>query len=278
MSGAKTILTIAGFDPSSGAGITADLAAIAAHGYFGTSAITALTVQSTLGVKAVHPVDAQVLGETLDTLVADLRPDGIKIGMLASEENVRVVAKFLVQFQREWGGTAIPVVLDPVLRSSSGAELLSVAGVRAMQRELLHLVTWVTPNVQELTVLAGREVDSEEQMESAAIWMADEWCDLGVVATGGDREEANDFWVEPGGKAGGWLLAEKIVSRSTHGTGCAFSTALVCALADDLWGERAVAQAKEFVREGIRRAPGIGGGKGALDLLWPLRRRLPDAE
>jgi hydroxymethylpyrimidine/phosphomethylpyrimidine kinase len=271
VSEAKTILTIAGFDPSSGAGMTADLATIAAHGYFGTAAITALTVQSTLGVKAVHPVSAGVLAETLETLVEDLPPAGIKIGMLGTEENVRVVAKFLLRFQREYGGTTIPVVLDPVLRSSSGAELLSAAGVVAMRKELLHLVTWVTPNVQELEVLTRREVRTEEEREWAAIWMADEWCDLGVVATGGDGEQTNDFWVVPGGKAGGWLMAEKIASRSTHGTGCAFSTALVCALVDGLWEDGAVGRAKEFVREGIRRGIEVGGGKGPLDLYWPLR-------
>jgi hydroxymethylpyrimidine/phosphomethylpyrimidine kinase len=268
----KTVLTIAGFDPSSGAGITADLATIAAHGMFGTSAITALTVQSTLGVKAVHPIASEVLAETLETLVADIAPDGIKIGMLATEENVRAVAKFLIPFQREYGGTKIPVVLDPVLRSSSGAELLSAAGVEAMRRELLHLVTWITPNLDELAILAETTVETEEQMEREAIWMADEWCDLGVVATGGHLTAANDFWVEPGGKAGGWLLAEKIESRATHGTGCAFSTALVCALVDDEWGERAVERAKKYVEEGIRRAQPIGGGPSPLGLLWPLRK------
>jgi hydroxymethylpyrimidine/phosphomethylpyrimidine kinase len=163
-------------------------------------------------------------------------------------------------------------VLDPVIRSSSGAELLSAAGVEAMRDELLHLVTWVTPNVQELAVLAEREVANQQRMEDIAIWMADEWCDLGVVATGGHLEKPNDFWVEPGGKAGGWLMAEKIVSGATHGTGCAFSTALTCALVNDEFGEHAVGKAKEFVRQGILRAQAIGGGNGPLDLLWPLRK------
>ena len=201
----------------------------------------------------------------------DLPPVGIKIGMLGTVENVMVVAKFLHGFQREYGGTTIPVVLDPVIRSSSGAELLSGEGVEAMQRELLHLVTWVTPNVQELAVLDEREVESEEGMEIAAISMADEWCDLGVVATGGHLA-ANDFYVEPGGKAGGWLRGEKIESRATHGTGCAFSTALLCALVADDYGEHAVKHAKDFVAEAIRRGPGLGGGNGPMDLLWPLRR------
>jgi hydroxymethylpyrimidine/phosphomethylpyrimidine kinase len=268
-------LTIAGFDPSSGAGVTADLAVISAHGFFGTSAITSLTVQSTLGVRASHAVDAPILAETLNCLVDDLPPAGIKIGMLATEENVRVVAKFLERFQTGSGGTTIPVVLDPILRSSSGAELLSEAGVEAMRRELLHLVTWVTPNVQELAVLTDRDIATEQRMEDVAIWMTDEWCDLGVVATGGHMERANDFWVEPGGKSGGWLLGEKIASRATHGTGCAFSTALLCALVADDYGEHAVKQAKDFVAEAIRSAEPIGHGNGPMNLLWPLRNRKP---
>jgi hydroxymethylpyrimidine/phosphomethylpyrimidine kinase len=248
------------------------LAVISAHGHFGASAITALTVQSTLGVRASYPVEAKVLTETIECLAGDLPLDGIKIGMLATVENVLAVAKFLHGFQREHGGTTIPVVLDPVIRSSSGAELLSAAGVDAMRDELLHLVTWVTPNVEELGVLYGETIETEERMEAVAIWMADEWCDLGVVATGGHLSAANDFWVEPGGKSGGWVMAEKIVSQSTHGTGCAFSTALACALVDDEWGEHAVERAKKYVEEGIRRAAPMGGGHGPLNLLWPLRR------
>jgi len=250
--------------------VTADLAVISAHGFFGTAAITALTVQSTLGVRASHAIDASILVDTLECLVEDLPPAGIKIGMLATEDNIKVVAKFLERFQTGSGGTTIPVVLDPVLRSSSGAELLSAAGVEAMRRELLHLVTWVTPNVQELAVLTERDIETEQRVEDMAIWMTDEWCDLGVVATGGHMARANDFWVEPGGKSGGWLLGEKIASRATHGTGCAFSTALLCALVADDYGEHAVKQAKDFVAEGIRRGPGLGGGTGPMDLIWPL--------
>jgi hydroxymethylpyrimidine/phosphomethylpyrimidine kinase len=264
-------MTIAGFDPSSGAGVTADLAVIAGHGFFGTSAITALTVQSTTGVRATHPVDPAVLGATLECLVDDLPPDGIKIGMLATEENVLVVAKFLRRYQREFGGTIIPVVLDPVIRSSSGAELLSATGVEAMRRELLPLVTWVTPNLQELSVLWEEEVATEAQMESVATRMADEWCDLGVVATGGHLTQANDFAVEPGAKSEGWFRGEMIDSRATHGTGCAFSTALLCGLVDDWGGLEAVERAKEFVAQGIRRASPRGRGKGPLELLWKLK-------
>ena len=272
----KTILAIAGFDPSSGAGVTADLAVIAAHGHFGISAITALTVQSTLGVKAVQPVDPKLLEETLDYLVADLRPDGIKIGMLASEENVRVVAKFLHQFQRENGGTTIPVVLDPVMRSSSGREVLSTAAIAAMKKELLHLVSWVTPNTMELAILDERLVTTPEEMEVAAISLTQEWVDLAVAATGGHMgsgaDDILDIIIETHGKGGEWQYGTRIESRSTHGTGCAYSTALLCGLVANETDFRAARAAKEYVAEAILRAEPIGQGKGPMNLLWPLRR------
>jgi len=272
----KTILTIAGFDPSSGAGITADLAVIAAHGHFGTAAITALTVQSTQGAQRVEPVDSKLLEETLDHLVADIKPDGIKIGMLASEENVRVVARFLHQFQREYGGTTIPVVLDPVMRSSSGRELLSAAGIAAMKKELLHLVSWVTPNTLELSILDDRPVTNAEEMEVAAISLTQEWVDLAVAATGGHlgsgKDGILDIIIETHGKGGDWQTGPRIESRSTHGTGCAYSTALLCGLVSDVYHFDAARQAKEYVAEAIRSAQPIGQGNGPMNLLWPLRR------
>jgi hydroxymethylpyrimidine/phosphomethylpyrimidine kinase len=272
----KTILTIAGFDPSSGAGVTADLAVIAAHGHFGISAITALTVQSTLGVKSVEPVAPALLEETLNYLVADLPPDGIKIGMLASEENVRVVAKFLLQFQREYGGTTIPVVLDPVIRSSSGRELLSAAGIESMKKELLHLVSWVTPNTMELSILDERPVTNAEEMEVAAISLTQEWVDLAVAATGGHLDEGADdildIIIETHGKAGEWQRGARIESRATHGTGCAYSTALLCGLVSDVYHFDAARAAKEYVAEAMRSAQPIGQGNGPMNLFWPIRR------
>jgi hydroxymethylpyrimidine/phosphomethylpyrimidine kinase len=154
----KTVLTIAGFDPSSGAGVTADLAVFAAHGLFGTSCITALTVQSTLGVQAVHPVDATILRATLKCLKEDLPPAGVKIGMLGTADAVAVVARFLEKLLAERPETV--VVLDPVLRSSSGRELLSAEGLNLMRERLLPLVNWCTPNLAELALLTAMPVAS----------------------------------------------------------------------------------------------------------------------
>ena len=263
----KTLLTVAGFDPSSGAGITADLAVMSAHGYFGTAAITALTVQSTVGVRAAQAVDAEFLSKTLDCLADDLSPSGIKIGMLASVGNVRVVAGYIRKLL--CGPVRIPVVLDPVLRSSSGAELLDAPGLRLLRDELLPLVDWVTPNRAELGVLLGRELTSDTDVEVAARELAARGRSLNVVATGGDHQASDFLWLAE--DLGEWLRGEKLTSTSTHGTGCAFSTALLCRLADGNTGLEAALSAKKYVTEAIRRAPQIGHGRGPLDLLWPLR-------
>ncbi|HET8635816.1 MAG TPA: hydroxymethylpyrimidine/phosphomethylpyrimidine kinase, partial [Acidobacteriaceae bacterium] len=162
------VLTIAGFDPSSGAGITADLKVFAAHRLYGASAITALTVQSTLGVRRVGPVSPELLRETLDCLAGDLSFAGVKIGMLGTGDVAGVVAEFL-------GKSGIPagrVVLDPVLRSSSGRELLTEEGVRRLKDDLLPRVGWTTPNSEELAVLAEMPVSSREAVPDAAARLA----------------------------------------------------------------------------------------------------------
>ena len=150
------VLTIAGFDPSSGAGITADLKVFAAHRLFGVAAITALTVQSTQGVRRVEPVSTEMLRQTLECLTDDLSLDAIKVGMLGTAAAVTVVSEFL-------GKSGVPstrIVLDPVLRSSSGRELLSSDGVQRLKQDLLPLIGWMTPNTEELAALAEMPVAS----------------------------------------------------------------------------------------------------------------------
>ncbi len=264
-----TILTIAGFDPSSGAGITADLATIAAHDCFGIACITALTVQSTCGVDAVYPVDSAVVRATLEVLVKDLPPRAVKIGMLATEANVLAVASFL-DVLRGWG-IKVPVVLDPVCRASSGLPLLDDRGLSAMRAHLLPLVSWITPNRPELALLSGLPTEDEEAVERSAHRLAGERPNLSIVATGGDGERADDF-VLSAGSGGEWMRAEKLVSEATHGTGCAFSTALACQLARGATDLRAVRQSKEYVTEAIRRANPLGRGKGPMNLRWRLER------
>ena len=242
---------------------------IASHGLFGTSAVTALTVQSTVGVHASYVVAAPILEATLGCLVEDLPPAGVKLGMLGSKENVGVVVKLLQGLRA--GGTRIPVVLDPVIRSTSGRELLSQAGLEVLRSELLPLVDWITPNLAELAALTGVEVNGAAEMETAVDCLLDGRGWLNVVATGGHLKTADDLIALSDGRRE-WQLAEKIVSRATHGTGCAYSTALMCGLVREREPLQATRLAKEYVAEAIRWAKPIGSGNGPMELLWPLRR------
>ncbi len=258
----QTVLTIAGFDPSSGAGVTADLMVFAAHGLFGTSCITGLTVQSTVGVRSTELVRVGLVRETLECLVSDLPPVGVKIGMLGSGATVEVVAEFVAGLRGR-----VPVVLDPVLRSSSGRELLDAAGVAAMRERLLPVVDWVTPNVEELGVLTGRGVRRREDVAEAARVLGG--MGLNVVATGGHLERPDDLVLAGGEMV--WLEGEKIESRATHGTGCAFSSALLSRLVLGDSEMDAARLAKQYVAEAIRTAEALGEGYGPVNHLWPLR-------
>jgi hydroxymethylpyrimidine/phosphomethylpyrimidine kinase len=267
----QTVLTIAGFDPSSGAGVTADLMVFAAHGLFGVSCITALTVQSTTGVVATHPVAANVVCATLDCLRADLSVAGIKIGMLSTALNVAAVADFLSDLHGlQTEGQRVPVVLDPVVRSSSGRELLDADGVRLLRERLLPLVDWVTPNLDELGVLTERSVVCRDDVAAAAAALQRRGSNLNVFATGGHLNPPDDLVLSADGELR-WLAGEQIVTRSTHGTGCALSSALLSriVLGDDAMA--ASVAAKRYVAEALRRATPLGHGHGPINHLWPLR-------
>ena len=256
------VLTIASFDPSSGAGITADLQVFAAFGLFGTACIAALTVQSTRGVRSTHSV-SHLIPATLAELEADLPPLAVKVGMLADLAAVQAVAHYLSGYRARGGG---PVVLDPVLVSSSGAALLTPEGIDAMRQELLPLVDWITPNHAELQVLSGMDGSAEAGL--AALHARHPG--LHIVATGGDQQPPQDILLTPTGQLRRFD-GQHIATTSTHGTGCAFSSALLARLVLGDSAEQAVDAAKAFVAEAMRQAPGVGEGRGPLSLLWPLR-------
>lgn len=264
----RTVLTIAGFDPSSGAGVTADLMVFAAHGLFGTSAITSLTVQSTTGVRGSEPVRASVLAETLDCLHADLPPAGVKVGMLGTAETVEVVVAYLERLRRS--SEHAPIVLDPVIRSSSGRELLDRSGVDRMKQSLLPLVDWVTPNLAELSVLARQRVETAEEVVTAALNLQTGYSGLNVLATGGHLERPDDLLLVAG-EGPRWIPGDHVESRSTHGTGCALSSSFLCRLVMGDQPYDAAFRAKQYVAEAIRRAVPLGYGNGPLNHLWPLR-------
>jgi hydroxymethylpyrimidine/phosphomethylpyrimidine kinase len=262
-------LTVAGFDPSSGAGITADLKTFAAHAVYGVAAITALTVQSTTGVRAVEPVAPSLLRETLECLAADVTLDAVKIGMLGTAGAVAEVERFLQAHPELRDRT----VLDPVCRSSSGAALLEQEGVALIVERLLGLVGWVTPNLDELAVLTGSPVVGRDEVPTLAERLARLAASAGspalrIVVTGGHLDCPDDY-VHIDGK-GSWISGVRVQTTSTHGTGCAFSSALAAGLANGLAGIAAVHAAKEYVTEALRAAVPIGRGHGPMHHLFAL--------
>jgi hydroxymethylpyrimidine/phosphomethylpyrimidine kinase len=271
----QTVLSIAGFDPSSGAGVTADLKTFAAHKLFATTCITALTVQSTLGVRSTHPTPASVVAATLDCLQADLPPSGIKIGMLATKDIVNEICNYLNKVKlsdKENGGPVI--VLDPILRSSSGKELLDPEALSTVCDRLLPLVDWVTPNLSELSILAGVEVSRREDLPHASCALQDRVAQsfgrrIGIFATGGHLDPPDDFLLLPTGEAH-WLAGQHIVSRATHGTGCALSSAFLSRLLLQDAPQQAAQSAKAYVAKSILSAEGIGKGYSSINHLWTL--------
>ena len=267
------VLTIAGFDPSSGAGITADIKTIAAHECYGVACITALTVQSTQGVRRVVGVDPRIIAETLEELVTDVTVEAVHIGMLGNRQVVEVVADFLVRAQ-------LPhVVLDPILKSSSGADLLDAAGTRLLLDRLLPLAEVITPNLDEASVMTGMAVTNLDQMREGAARLHS----LGaanVVVTGGHLEKAIDLlsFATARGTEEEVFKADRQRSNSTHGTGCAFSTAMACHLAHGRGLPEAVLLAKAYVSAAIANAHPIGQGVGPLYHLFRMsQQRRPSA-
>jgi len=260
------VLSIAGFDPSSGAGITADLKVFSAHRLYGMSCITALTVQSTLGVREVEPVSSQLVAETLQTLTEDVTFAGIKIGMLATAEICEIVSAFLDR------NPAVPVVLDPVLRSSSGRQLLESAGVRAIQETLLYRVNWITPNLAELGILTGESVEHKENIPRAADSLRRMARNLGneglnIVVTGGHLDRPDDYLLTCQGESS-WIPGQRVETSATHGTGCAFSSSLLCRIVARDSPLAAVTSAKAYVAAALNSAYPIGRGNGPMHHLF----------
>ncbi len=259
------VLSIAGFDPSSGAGITADIKTIAAHRCYGAACITAVTVQSTAGVKQVQPLAADLVRRTLDELAADLPIAAVRIGMLGSGKVADAVADFLSQ-------KPLPnVVLDPILKASSGADLLDAHGIKALRERLLKLATLITPNIEEAAALTGVPVTNVPEMKLAAARLHG----LGakdVVITGGHLDQPIDLLsvAGPGACEQEELRSDRVRSRSTHGTGCAFATALACNLATGRGVREAVLLAKAYVTQTIARAYPIGQGTGPVNHLYRM--------
>lgn len=257
------VLTIAGSDSGGGAGIQADLKTFHAFGAFGTTVVTAITAQNTLGVTAVHPVPLSVVIAQLDAVMSDLPPVAIKTGMLATAPLVDTVADRLAEV-----GTGT-LVVDPVMVATSGDRLLEQDAERTITTRLIPLAALVTPNVPEARILTGRQVRSPEEMLDAAKAMVDAGADA-VLVKGGHLEGDRLVDVLWDGKSHRSWARDRLPTHNTHGTGCTLSAAIVANLAAGRSLENAVDRSLGFVEAAIRTAPGIGSGHGPLNHFAPL--------
>lgn len=262
------LLSIAGFDPSCGAGIAADLKTFAAHNCYGVAAVASLTVQSTQGVISSHPTPSAQLRAQLDTLAEDIAISAVKIGMLGTRGNASAVADFLDKHKFSH------VVLDPVSRPTAGTvELLDAPGLKFVRDELLKRVSVITPNMPEAEFLTGFEVKDVPGMKAAAQKLV-EMGARAVVVTGGHLEKPIDVLCETG-KEIETFGGDHVKSPNTHGSGCTFSSAIAAQLACGQQLREAVILAKAYVTKAIEKSYSIGKGAGPLNQLFRFHQEAP---
>lgn len=260
-------LTIAGSDSGGGAGIQADLKTFTVLGAYGTSVLTAVTAQNTLGLTGVYPLTAEQVGAQLDAVLSDIGTDSAKTGMLFDSPIIAAVAERV----RRYGVRNL--VVDPVMIAKGGQPLLLPEAQTALRDLLLPLAAVVTPNLPEAEVLTGMAITSRDGMVAAARRLVALGAGAAVVKGGHlDGEPADDVYFD--GEQVEWLRAERVQTRHTHGTGCTFSAAIAAGLARGMSLRTAVLQAKAFITLAIRKAPGIGAGHGPTNhLAWLEERR-----
>jgi hydroxymethylpyrimidine/phosphomethylpyrimidine kinase len=262
----RSVLIIAGSDSIAGAGVQADLKTCAALSVYGMTAITALTAQNTTGVTAIHEVPPEFVGEQIDAVVEDVRPDAVKTGMLANAGIVEVVAAKVKEH-------ALPfVVVDPVMVAKGGDRLLREDAVQAIREMLIPLADVVTPNTPEAEDLVGHPVRTDEEVRAAAREILG-WGVRNVVVKGGHREGAESVDVLWDGRNFHEYRAPRIDTTSTHGTGCTFASAIAAFLARQEEMPDAVRHAKEYLTGALRYAEQIGHGHGPVDHFWRSRDR-----
>ncbi len=262
----KKVLTIAGSDCSGGAGIQADLKTIAAHKMYGMSVITALTAQNTTGVYAIREVDEAMIGTQLDCIFTDIVPDAVKIGMVANEKIIRIIASKLIEHQ------AKNVVVDPVMVATSGTMLLEENAQKALVEELFPLATVITPNIMEASCLSGVGIDSGIKMIEAALQIAQNNVGTAILIKGGHLDFAgySSDLLYSGDLE--WISARRVDNPNTHGTGCTLSSAIACNLAAGQELSRAIGNAKRYLTGALEAGLDLGHGAGPLDHTYGIKR------
>ena len=259
------VLSIAGSDSSGGAGIQADIKAVTALGGYAATAITAVTVQNTQGVSAVHPVPTEVIAGQIAAVLGDIGADSIKTGMLATAEVIDTVVTALDAADAQ----AIPLVVDPVMVATSGDRLIDEAAIEALRERLLPRATLITPNAPEAAALAGGTIEDLDDQRAAA----DELLEMGakaVLVKGGhlEGEQIIDLLATRNGVR--LFTRPRLQTRQTHGTGCTLASGIAALLAQGQSLDRAVEQAGDYLHEAIRRAPKYGAGHGPVQHGWTV--------
>ena len=248
--------TVAGSDPSAGAGIQADLKTFAGLGVYGCSVVTGVTAQNSLGIQRVELLDARLVESQCQSLIADFPPDAVKLGMLGSAAIVEIISDICRNL-------SAPIVCDPVLMSTSQTLLLEMDAIDLLKKQLFPLLQMLTPNLPETEKLTGMPVETTTEIEGAATRLLEYGC-ASVYIKGGHAEGkvVRDYWTD--GKKGYWLSLPRIETRHTHGTGCTFSSAIAAAWALGLKDQAACSLARAYIQQALLQAPGLGQGKGPL--------------
>ena len=261
----KTALTIAGSDSSGGAGIQADIKTMTMNGVYAMSAITALTAQNTTGVRAIQESTPEFLAQQIDAVFEDIRPDAVKIGMVASSELIRVIANRLRYYH------ATNIVVDPVMVATSGSALMKTDAVQTLTNELLPLAAVVTPNIPEAQVLSGLTIESRADMETAAKMIGDSHGCAVLLKGGHSISDANDLLYADGEME--WFEGKRIDNPNTHGTGCTLSSAIASNLAKGLPLPESVRRAKDYISGALSAMLDLGHGSGPMDHAFVLNQK-----
>ncbi|MDD6771839.1 bifunctional hydroxymethylpyrimidine kinase/phosphomethylpyrimidine kinase [Inconstantimicrobium porci] len=253
----KKVLTIAGSDSSGGAGIQADIKTITCHKMYAMSAITALTAQNTTGVYGVQEATPEFVGQQIDCIFNDIRPDAVKIGMVSSSKIIKVIVEKLKKYNAE------SIVVDPVMVATSGSPLLEKEAMSTLINELLPMGTVITPNIPEAEILCGFKINEQDDMLRAAKKIATS-IKGGVLIKGGHFSNTADDLLYIDGKEV-WYKQEKIYNENTHGTGCTLSSAIACNLADGYSIEDSIRNAKSYITGALKAGLNLGKGSGPLE-------------
>jgi hydroxymethylpyrimidine/phosphomethylpyrimidine kinase len=261
----KHCLTIAGSDSCGGAGIQADLKAFSAHGVYGMSVITAVTAQNTQGVFDVQDINPSVIAHQIEAVMDDIRVDAIKIGMVSRPETIETIAATLKKYPLP------PLIIDPVMISKSGYDLLQPEAKKALIETLLPMATLITPNLPEAEVIVGYTIDTIELMKKAARDLHKIGCTYVLVKGGHLSNDATDVLFD--GEYFHLLEAKRLISINTHGTGCTLSSAIAANLAKGLHVKEAVEEAKAYITEAIGFGFPLGKGVGPVHHFYKLYKQ-----